>query len=75
MQTKCIQPNSNLPYCIPGPHSDPLRDRPILFQLLGQLSLDDEGLVSGLKSKIITCPRLREQTVHKLLKITDRWLR
>ena len=34
---------------VAGPHPDPLRDRPVLLQLLGQLDLDAESLVGRLK--------------------------
>ena len=36
---------------VAGPHSDPLRDGTILLQLLGELGLDAESLVSRLKNK------------------------
>jgi len=35
--------------CVAGPHSDPLRDWPVLLQLLGELDLDTEGFVGRLK--------------------------
>ena len=34
---------------VAGPHPDPLRDRSVLLQLLGQLDLDAESLVGRLK--------------------------
>ena len=36
---------------VAGPHPDPLRDRPVLLQLLGQLDLDAEGFVGRLKEE------------------------
>ena len=36
---------------VAGPHPDPLRDRSVLLQLLGQLDLDAESLVGRLKVK------------------------
>ncbi len=38
---------------VAGPHSDPLRDGTILLQLLSELGLDAESLVSRLKTNII----------------------
>ena len=40
-----------LPDGIISPHSNPVRDRPILFLLLRELFLDDEGLVRRLDEK------------------------
>jgi len=35
---------------VAGPHADPLRNRPVLLQLLGELHLDAEGLVGRLET-------------------------
>ena len=39
----------DIPDRVASPHPDPLRDWPILLKLLGQLSLDAEGLVRTLE--------------------------
>ena len=39
------------PDLVAGLHSDPLRNRPVLFLLLGEEALDPESLVGRLQAK------------------------
>ena len=53
-----MSPLGIVPDGVASPHPDPLRDWPILLKLLGQLSLDAEGLVRTLEEKCRVKSRL-----------------
>lgn len=55
---QCTTPTADaLPDGVAGPHADPLRKRPVLTLLLGQLDLDLERLMRRLERAVVSSQR------------------
>lgn len=55
----CVLEGSHVPYSVPSPQTNPLRDRPVLLLCLGELLLGAEGFVGlGVRGRQYVCCHL-----------------